>query len=72
MEGLCQDYEKGGLRITVVETMIKAPRLEHEYQDSYGRAIPIGNLFQTFFLKKYGGLYFLLSCNYDVRDFLLS
>ena len=53
-EELYQDYGKGGLRMTDIETMIKALR----YQDSYGRAIPIGNLFQTISLRNIGASVF--------------
>ena len=67
-EGLYQDYEKGGLRMTDIETMIKAlrlawiPRLIREGHPNW-KFVP------DYFFKKYGGLYFLLSCNYDAKDF---
>ena len=54
-ERLYQDYDKGGLRITDIETMIKAL---HGYQDSYGRDIPIGNSFQTIFYEIRGPFIF--------------
>ena len=67
-EGLYQDYEKGGLCMTDIETMIKAlrlawiPRLIREGHPNW-KFVP------DYFFKKYGGLYFLLSCNYDAKDF---
>ncbi|XP_068692817.1 uncharacterized protein [Montipora foliosa] len=67
-EGLYQDYEKGGLRMTDIETMIKAlrlawiPRLIREGHPNW-KFVP------DYFFKKYGGLYFVLSCNYDAKDF---
>ena len=66
--GLYQDYEKGGLCMTDIEIMIKAlrlawiPRLIREGHPNW-KFVP-DHLF-----KKYGGLHFLLSCNYDVKDF---
>ena len=70
MEGLYQDYEKGGLRMTYIETIniIKAlrlawiPRLIREGHPDW-KFVP------DYFFKKYGALYFLLSCNYDANDF---
>ena len=67
-EGLYQDYEKGGLRMTDTETMIKAlrlawiPRLIREGHPNW-------KFVADYFFKKYRGLYFLLSCNYDTKDF---
>ena len=68
-EGLYQDYEKGGLCMTDIETMIKArrlawiPRLIREGHPNW-KFVP------DYFFKKYGGLYFLLSCNNcDAKDF---
>ena len=56
-EGLYQDYDKGRLRMTDIETMMKALRLAW-IPDSYGRPIPIGNLFQTIFLRNMGAFIF--------------
>ena len=66
--GLYQDYDKGGLHMTDIETMIKAlrlawiPRLIREGHPNW-KFVP------DYFFKKYEGLYFLLSCNYDAKDF---
>ena len=67
-EGLYQDYDKGGLRMTDIETMIKALRLAwipRLVQNSFSnwKFVP-DHLF-----KKYGGLHFLLSCNYHLKEF---
>lgn len=62
-EGLYQDYDNGGLRMTDIETVIKAlklariPRLLQNGQLNWKFA-------QDHFLKSYGGLRFLLICNY--------
>ena len=67
-EGLYQDYDKGGLRMTDIETKVKAlrlawiPRLIREGHPNW-KFVP------DYFFKKYGGLYFLLSRNYDAKDF---
>ena len=67
-EGLYQDYHNGGLRMTDIETMIKAlrlawiPRLLKNGQSNWKFA-------SDHFLKSYGGLRFLLTCNYHVKDF---
>ena len=64
-EGLYQDYDKGGIRMTDVGLMIKArslawiPRLLKHVNSNW-------NLVPNFFLKRLGGLNFLLRCNYDV------
>ena len=64
--GLYQDPEKGGIRMTDVEIMIKAlrlawiPRLLTPEIRNW-KAIP------DFYLSKTGGLNFLLRCNYDVK-----
>jgi len=61
-----QDREKGGIRMTDVETMIKALRpawiprlLTPEIRNR--KKIP------DYYLRKTGGLKFLLRCNYDVK-----
>ena len=67
-EGLYQDYDNGGLRMTDIQTMIKAlrlawiPRLLKNDQSNWKFA-------SDHFLKSYGGLRFLLTCNYHVKDF---
>jgi len=66
-EVLYQDYERGCLRVTHVETLCKALRLawiqRFLKRDSWGtenwKVIPCS------FFKKYGGLYFMLHCNLD-------
>ena len=64
---MISDYEKGGLRAPIIDTMAKSlklawiPRLlseEKNFEDSW-KAIP------NYLLDKYGGLNFLLRCNYD-------
>ena len=67
-EGLYQDYDDGGLRMTDIETMIKAlrlawiPRLLQNGQSNWKFA-------PDHFLNTYGGLRFLLTCNYQKKDF---
>ena len=64
--GLYQDREKGGMRMAYVEIMTEALRLAW---------IPrlltpdIGNwkTIPDYYLRKTGGLNFLLRCNYDVK-----
>ena len=64
IEGLYQDYDDGGLRMTDIETMIKAlslawiPRLLQNGQSNWKFA-------PDHFLNTYGGLRFLLTCNYQ-------
>ena len=64
--GLYQDREKGGIRMTDVEIMIKAlrlawiPRLLTPEIRNW-KTIP------DYYLRKTGGLNFLLRCNYDVK-----
>ena len=59
---------RAGLHMMDIETMIKAlrlawiPRLVREGHPNW-KFVP------DYFFKKYGGLYFLLSCNYDAEDF---
>ena len=66
-EGLYQDYDNGGLRMTDIVTMIKAlrlawiPRLLKNGQSNWKFAL-------EHFLKSYGGLQFLLTCSYRVKD----
>lgn len=61
-EGLYQDFDNGGLRVTDIETTIKAlrltwiPRLMQNGQSNWKFAPD--HLFGT-----YGGLQFLLTCN---------
>ena len=67
-EGSYQDYDDGGLRMTYLETMIKAlrlawiPRLLQHGQSNWKFA-------PDHFLNTYGGLRFLLTCNYQMKDF---
>ena len=61
--GVYQDYEKGGLRVSYLETVIKAlrlawiPRLLNNGHPNW-KTVP------NYHLKKWGGLDFLLWCNY--------
>ena len=64
-EGLYQDYDKGGIRMTEVGLMLKAMRLAWipcllKHPNSNWNSVP------DFFLRRLGGLNFLLRCNYDV------
>ena len=64
-EGLYQDYDKGGIRMTDVGLMFKAMRLAWiprllKHANSNWNSVP------NFFLRRLGGLNFLLRCNYDV------
>ena len=66
--GLYQTYERGGLRMTDVDSMIKAlrlawiPRLLRGGHQNW-KSVP------NYFFDKYGGLQFILNCNYDVKYF---
>ncbi|KAK2570047.1 LINE-1 retrotransposable element ORF2 protein [Acropora cervicornis] len=66
--GLYQNYERGGLRMTDVDSMIKAlrlawiPRLLRGGHQNW-KSVPYH------FFDKYGGLRFILNCNYDVKYF---
>ena len=66
--GLYQNYERGGLRMTDVDSMIKAlrltwiPRLLRGGYQTW-KSVPYH------FFDKYGGLQFILNCNYDVKYF---
>ena len=70
---LYQDYKKGGLRVTHVETLCKALRLAwiQRFLKSDSREIENWKVIPCSFFKKYGGLYFLLHCNID-ENFLRS
>ena len=65
-EGLYQDRDKGGIRMIDVETMIKAlrlawiPRLFAPGRKNW-KTIP------DYYLDRYGGLTFLLRCNYCTK-----
>ena len=65
-EGLYQDRDKGGIRMIDVETMIKAlrlawiPRLCAPGRQNW-KTVP------DYYLGGYGGLSFLLRCNYDPK-----
>ena len=64
--GLYQDRDKGGIRMTDIETMTKAlrlawiPRLLTPGRKNW-KTVP------DYYLGKYGGLRFLLRCNYDIK-----
>ena len=64
-ESLHQDYDNGGIRMPDIDLMIKAMRLAW-----IARLLKHGNLnwksVPDFYLRKLGGLNFLLRCNYDV------
>ena len=72
-EVLYQDYEKGGLRVTHVETLCKALRLAwiQRFLKSDSWVIENWKVIPCCFFNKYGGLYFLLHCNFD-ENFLKS
>jgi len=64
-EGLYQHFDKGGIRMTDVGLKLKAMRLAWiprllKHASSNWNSVP------DFFLRKLGGLNFLLHCNYDV------
>ena len=65
-ESIYQDYDKGEIRMTDVDIMIKAlrlawiPRLLNPNSLNW-KSIP------DYFFKKLGGLNFLLRCNYDTK-----
>ena len=66
--GLYQNYERGGLSMTDVDSMIKElrlawiPRLLRGGHQNW-KSVP------NYFFDKYGGLQFILNCNYDVKYF---
>ena len=66
-EGLYQDYDKNGLRMTDIETMIKALRLAW-LPRLIRKGHPNWKFVPDYFFKKYGGRYFFLSCNYDFEN----
>ena len=72
-EVLYQDYERGGLRVTHVETLCKALRLAwiQRFLKGDSRRTESWKVIPCSFFKKYGGLYFLLHCNFD-ENFLKS
>ena len=65
-------YEKGGLRMTDYETMIKALRLSWlkciTDEDSSG----FWKCYLNYLLENEGGLFLLLQCNYDVNHINIS
>ena len=65
---LYQDYKDGGLHMIDIETMIKALGLAW-----IPRLLKTGNLnwktLPDHHFKKYGGLKFLLKCNYRMKEF---
>ena len=66
--GEYQDYEKGGLRMSDLETMITALRLAW-IPRLLNKAHPNWKTVPNYHLKKWGGLDFLLLCNYRMKDF---
>ena len=72
-EVLYQDYERGGMRVTHVETLCKALRLAwiQRFLKRDSRGTESWKVIPCSFLKKYGGLHFLLHCNFD-ENFLKS
>ena len=66
--GLYQDTEKGGIRVVDTQTMFKAlklswiPRLLKKGSYNW-KTMP------DYYLRKSGGLNFLLKCNYDTKHF---
>ena len=72
-EVLYQDYKRGCVRVTHVESFCKALRLEwiKRFLESDSRGTENWKVIPCSFFKKYGGLYFLLHCNFD-KNFLKS
>jgi len=72
-EVLYQDYERGGLRVTHIETLCNALCLAwiHRFLKSDSQGTENWKVIPCSFFKKYGGLYFLLHCNFD-ENFLKS
>ena len=69
---MIQDYNKGGLRAPSIETMAKSLKLA--WISRFLQSIPAHDdesckVIPNNFLDKYGGLNFLLRCNYD-KNFL--
>ena len=64
--GLYQDLERGGIRMVDIDIMFKAlklawiPRLLIPGNQSW-KTVP------DYYLRKFGGLNFLLRCNYDAK-----
>ena len=63
---LYQDFRNGGLRMVDIELTIRSLRL------AWIQRLLFGNngswkIVPDYFFKKYGGLKFLLRCNYDVK-----
>ena len=65
--GLYQDLERGGIRMVDIDIMFKAlklawiPRLLNPGSQNW-KTVP------DYYLRKFGGLNFLLGCNYDVKN----
>ena len=64
-EGFYQDYDKGGICMTNVDLMLKAMHLAWisfllKHANSNWNSVP------DFFLRRLGGLNFLLHCNYVI------
>jgi len=72
-EVLYRDYERGGLRVTHVETLCKALRLAwiQRFLKRDSRGTENWKVIPCSFFKKCGGLYFFLHCNFD-ENFLKS
>ena len=65
-----QDYEKAGLRMSDLETMITAQRLAW-IPRLLNNGHPNWKTVPNYHFKKWGGLDFLLVCNYQMKDFEL-
>ena len=61
------DYKKGGLRAPSIETMTKSLKLAwiSRFLDCEGTHAESWKVIPNHFLDKYGGINFLLRCNYD-------
>ena len=68
-EVLYQDYERGGLRVTHVETLCKALSLAwiQRFLKSDSGKLENWKVIPCSFFKKYGGLYLLLHRNFDEK-----
>jgi len=68
-EVLYQDYERGCLRLTHFQTLCKALRLAwiERFLKGHSRGMESWKVIPCSLFKKYGGLYFLLHCNFDEK-----
>ena len=65
-EGLYQDIHKGGLRMVDIEIMFKAVKLAW-IPKLLSSGNPNWKTIPDYYLKRVGGLNFLLRCNYDEK-----